>query len=238
MEFDLTRVARNMTRNLFGTDIVANNMANISTTGFKRDATFTDWFIESLNDVGAQRYTDFAQGELRQTDNPLDLALASRGFFMVETSSGPAFTRNGHFTVNDQGFIQTAQGYLLQGERGLISVLSADGTAAGDLQITRNGEVYLDKILIDRLLVANIVNPNALEKIGSNLYRVSDDSLVTQLEPDQFQVRQGMLEGSNVEPVTEMVSLIELQRNFESTQRVARAMDQILGRATQLGDYR
>ena len=238
MEFDLTRVARNMTRNLFGTDIVANNMANISTTGFKRDATFTDWFIESLNDVGAQRYTDFAQGELRQTDNPLDLALASRGFFMVETSSGPAFTRNGHFTVNDQGFIQTAQGYLLQGERGLISVLSADGTAAGDLQITRNGEVYLDKILIDRLLVANVVNPDALEKIGSNLYRVSDDSLVTQLEPDQFHVRQGMLEGSNVEPVTEMVSLIELQRNFESTQRVARAMDQILGRATQLGDYR
>ena len=238
MEFDLTRVARNMTRNLFGTDIVANNMANINTTGFKRDATFTDWFIESLNDVGAQRYTDFAQGELRQTDNPLDLALASRGFFMVETSSGPAFTRNGHFTVNDQGFIQTAQGYLLQGERGLISVLSADGTAAGDLQITRNGEVYLDKILIDRLLVANVVNPDALEKIGSNLYRVSDDSLVTQLEPDQFHVRQGMLEGSNVRPVSEMVSLIELQRNFESTQRVARAMDQILGRATQLGDYR
>lgn len=238
MEFDLTRVARNMTRNLFGTDIVANNMANISTTGFKRDATFTDWFIESLNDVGAQRYTDFTQGELRQTDNPLDLALASRGFFMVETSSGPAFTRNGHFTVNDQGFIQTAQGYLLQGEQGLISVLSADGTAAGDLQITRNGEVYLDKILIDRLLVANIVNPDALEKIGSNLYRVSDDSLVTQLEPDQFHVRQGMLEGSNVRPVSEMVSLIELQRNFESTQRVARAMDEILGRATQLGDYR
>ena len=238
MEFDLIRVARNMTRNLFGTDIVANNLANINTTGFKRDATFTDWFIESLNDVGSQRYTVFDQGELRQTDNPLDLALASRGFFVVETQSGPAFTRNGHFTVNDQGFIQTAQGYLLQGEQGLISVLSADGTAAGDLQITRNGEVYLDKILIDYLLVANIVNPNALEKIGSNLYRVSDDSLVTQLEPEQFQVRQGMLEGSNVSPVSEMVSLIELQRNFESTQRVARAMDQILGKATQLGDYR
>lgn len=237
MEFDLTRVARNMTRNLFGTDIVANNMANISTTGFKRDATFTDWFIESLNDVGAQRYTDFAQGELRQTDNPLDIALASRGFFMVETSSGPAFTRNGHFTVNDQGFIQTAQGYLLQGERGPMSILSASGTA-GEVQITRLGEVYLDKTLIDRLLVANIVNLTALEKIGSNLYRVSDDSLVTQLEPEQFHVRQGMLEGSNVRPVSEMVSLIELQRNFESTQRVARAMDQILGRATQLGDYR
>ncbi len=237
MEFDLIRVARNMTRNLFGTDIVANNLANISTTGFKRDATFTDWFIESLNDVGAQRYTVFAQGELRQTDNPLDIGLASRGFFVVETPAGPAFTRNGHFTVNDEGFIQTAQGYLLQGERGPLSIMSANG-AAGDIQITNNGEIYLDRVLVDRLLIANVVNNNALEKIGSNLYRVSDDSLVTQLEPDQFQVRQGMLEGSNVSPVLEMVSLIELQRNFESTQRVARAMDEILGKATQLGDYR
>ncbi len=237
MEFDLTRVARNMTRNLFGTDIVANNLANISTTGFKRDSTFTDWFIESLNDVGSQRYTVFTQGEMRQTDNPLDIGLASRGFFVVETPSGPAFTRNGHFTVNEEGFIQTAQGYLLQGERGPLSIVSANGTG-GDVQITSNGEVYLDRILIDRLLIANIVNNNALEKIGSNLYRVSDDTLVTQLEPDRFHVRQGMLEGSNVSPVSEMVSLIELQRNFESTQRVARAMDEILGRATQLGDYR
>jgi len=237
MEFDLTRVARNMTRNLCGTDIVANNLANINTTGFKRDASFTDWFIESLNDVGAQRYTDFAQGELRQTDNPLDIGLASQGFFVVQTSSGPAFTRNGHFTVNDEGFIQTPQGYLLQGEQGSLSVMSANGVA-GDVQITNNGEVYLDRVLIDHLLIANIVNENALEKIGSNLYRVSDDSLVTQLEPDRCLVRQGMLEGSNVRPVSEMVSLIELQRNFESSQRVARAMDQILGKATQLGDYR
>ncbi len=237
MEFDLKRVARNMTRNLFGTDIVANNMANVNTTGFKRDASFTDWFIESLSDVGAQRYTDFSQGELRQTDNPLDLALASRGFFVLETPAGPAFTRNGHFTVNDEGFIQTAQGFLLLGEQGPVSVLASDGTG-GELQVTRNGELFLNKTLIDHLLVANIPDLYSLEKIGSNLFRVSDDSLVTQLEQDEFEVRQGMLEGSNIEPVSEMVSLIELHRNFESSQRVARAMDQVLGRASQLGDYR
>jgi len=237
MEFDLIRVARNMTRNLFGTDIVANNLANINTTAFKRDNTFSDSFIESLNDVGAQRYTVFTQGDLNQTDNPLDLALTSGGFFMVETPSGPAFTRNGHFTVNDQGFMQTAQGYLLQGERGPVSVLSTDGTA-GNIQVTDDGEIYLDKIFIDQLLIASIVNPEVLEKIGSNLYRVSDDSLVVQLDPGQFQVQQGVLEGSNVEPVSEMVSLIELQRNFESSQRVIQAMDNILGKATQLGKYR
>lgn len=237
MEFDLIRIARNMTRNMFGTEIVANNLANIGTTGFKRDAAFTDWFIESLNAVGAQRYTDFAQGELHQTDNPLDLALASRGFFVVETPSGPAFTRNGHFMVNDEGFIQSAQGFRLLGEAGPISIRTANGVA-GEAQITRTGEVFLDGELTDQLMIANVVDVNSLEKIGANLYRSPSDVLVTQLEPEQFHVRQGMLEGSNVQPVTEMVSLIEMQRNFETTQRVARAMDDILGRATQLGDYR
>lgn len=237
MEFDLIRVARNMTRNLFGTDVVANNMANIGTTGFKRDATFTDWYIESLNDVGAQRYTDFSQGELHQTDNPLDLALASRGFFVVQTQSGPAFTRNGHFTVNDQGFIQTHLGHLLLGEQGPISVMTTRG-AAGDVRITGEGEIYIDEIMTDRLVIANIADPSSIRKIGSNLYRVDDNALVTELEAEQFTVRQGVLEGSNVEPVGEMVKLIDMNRNFETTQRVARAMDEILGKATQLSDYR
>ena len=237
MDFDLARVARNMTRNLFGTDIVANNLANIGTTGFKRDSAFTDWYIESLGAVGAQRYTDFSQGELHQTDNPLDLALASRGFFVVDTPSGPAFTRNGHFTVNDEGFIQTAHGYRLLGESGPISIRSASGVA-GMVQFTRMGEIFLDGELTDRLMIANVIDVNALEKIGANLYRSPADALITQLEPEQFHVRQGVLEGSNVQPVSEMVSLIEMQRNFETTQRVAHAMDEILGRATQLGDYR
>ena len=237
MEFDLIRVARNMTRNLFGTDVVANNMANIGTTGFKRDAMFTDWYIESLNDVGAQRYTDFSQGELHQTDNPLDFALASRGFFVVQTQSGPAFTRNGHFTVNDQGFIQTHQGHLLLGEQGPVSVMTASGTA-GDVRVTGDGEIYVDGLLMDRLLIANIADPRSIQKIGSNLYRVDDNALVTELDADQFTVRQGVLEGSNVQPVGEMVRLIDLNRNFETTQRVARAMDEILGKATQLSDYR
>ncbi|MCH7858173.1 MAG: flagellar hook-basal body protein [Candidatus Marinimicrobia bacterium] len=237
MDFDLSRVARNMTRNMFGTDIVANNLANISTTGFKRDSSFTDWFIEAVNVGGAQRYTDYSQGELRKTDNPYDLALASQGFFLVNTSSGPAFTRNGHFTVNDEGFILTGQGYRLMGDQGPVSILNATGTP-GKLRITRDGEIFVDEILLDRLTIVNIPNLSSLEKIGANMFRVADNDLVTQLEPEQIEVRQGMLEGSNVQPIVEMVALIEMQRNFESTQRVARAMDHIMGRATQLGDYR
>ena len=173
---------------------------------------------------------------MRKTDNPYDFALAAQGFFLVNTISGPAFTRNGHFTVNEEGFILTGQGYRLMGDQGPVSILNATGTP-GKLRITRDGEIYVDEILLDRLTIVNIPNLNSLEKIGANMFRVADDALVTQLEPAQIEVRQGMLEGSNVQPIVEMVALIEMQRNFESTQRVARAMDHIMGRATQLGDY-
>ena len=237
MDFNFTRVARNMTRNLLGTEIVANNLANISTTGFKRDDSFTDWFIEAVKVGGAQRYADFSQGELRKTDNPYDLSLSSQGFFVVQTSAGPAFTRNGHFTVNDEGFIQTGQGYRLMGDQGLISISDATGSP-GELRITHDGESLVDGTFLDRLTIVNIPNFNSLEKIGANMFRIADDGLVTQLEPEQIEVRQGMLEGSNVQPIVEMVNLIEMQRNFESTQRVARAMDHIMGRAIQLSDYR
>lgn len=237
MEFDLGRLARSMTKHLFGTDIVANNLANINTTGFKRDASFTDWLIEATSNVGMQRYTDHSRGDLQQTGNPMDLALSTRGFFVVETPTGQAYTRNGHFTVSEEGFIETAQGFQLMGEHGPISVLGADGTPE-PITVTRNGEVYIKEELVANILIADVADPSMLRKMGSNVYAAKIDTEVRFMEIDNVDVRQGMLEGSNVQPVSEMVSLIEMQRNFESTQRVAKAMDSILGRATQLGDYR
>ncbi|MFC1747020.1 flagellar hook-basal body protein [Candidatus Neomarinimicrobiota bacterium] len=226
-----------MTRNLYQTDVTANNLANINTTGFKRDDSFTDWFMEAVELGSAQRYTTFAQGTLRTTDNPLDLALTSQGFFTLETPSGIAFTRNGHFSVSEDGFIITGQGYRVLGERGPLSVTGVDG-AMGDLEIAINGEIYVDGIPNGFLDIANIVDLRTLEKVGGNLYRMTDDALVTRLSPEQIHVQQGMLEGSNVDPVSEMIDLIDYQRQFESTQRVVRAMDSLLGRAVQISEYR
>ena len=237
MDFNLGRVARNMTRNLYGTDILANNLANVGTTGFKRDDAFTDWFVEAVREGGYKSYTSFSQGELIRTDNPLDMAISGNGFFTVETRTGVHFTRNGHFTVDNDGFLENSEGHRLQGENGPISVIGTTGNI-GAVEITRTGELYVDGNLVDRLAIASIPDIRRLQKIGTNLFRAPDDILVTQLDPDAVDIRQGILEGSNVQPVSEMVSLIELQRNFESTQRVARAMDQVLGRATQLSDYR
>jgi flagellar basal body rod protein FlgG len=237
MDFNLQRVARNMTRNMYGTDIVANNLANSSTTGFKRDAAFTDWLMEAKELGATQRYTNYSQGEMIKTENNLDVALAGAGFFVVETNAGLGFTRNGHFKIGEDGLLRTAQGHIVHGENGPIPALSGDGLASS-IEVTRNGEVLIDNLVVDRLAVASIPNLNSLKKLGANVFQVDTDAMVVQMDPNDIDVRQGMLEGANVQPVLEMVNLIDLQRNFESTQRVARAMDHILGRAVQLSDYR
>lgn len=237
MDFDFGRIARNMTRNLFGTDIIANNLANISTTGFKRDAAFTDAYMEALQQGSSKSYTNFSQGEMIHTENSLDFAISGTGFFVVQNELGLAITRNGHFQVDAQGLLETATGELVLGEHGPLSII-ARGDTPGQVLVTRQGEVYVDDLFVDTLAIAQVPNLQALEKIGSNMFRVGNDILLAQMDTELIDIRQGMLEGSNVMPVMEMVTMIDLQRNYESTQRVAKAMDQILGRATQLGEYR
>lgn len=237
MDFNLQRVARNMTRNIYGTDIVANNLANTGTTGFKRDAAFTDWLMEAKQPGSLQRYTNYSQGEIIRTENNLDLALTGGGFFVIETSAGLGFTRNGHFKIDEDGLLTTAQGYIVRGENGPIPALNADGVGSNFI-VTRTGEIFIDGEIVDRLAIAVVPDVNSLKKLGANVFQVVTDALVVQMNPEDINIQQGMLEGANVQPVLEMVSLIDLQRNFESTQRVARAMDHILGRAVQLGDYR
>ncbi|MCH8836224.1 MAG: flagellar hook-basal body protein [Candidatus Marinimicrobia bacterium] len=237
MDFNLGRIARNMTRNLFGTDIIANNLANTSTTGFKRDAAFTDAYMEAVQQGASKSYTNFSQGEMIHTANSLDFAITGTGFFVVQTELGLAVTRNGHFQVDAQGMLETAAGELVLGEHGPMSII-ASGDTPGQVLVTRQGELYVDDVFIDTLAIAQVADLQALEKIGSNLFKVGNDILMTQLDQELIDIRQGMLEGSNVLPVVEMVTMIDLQRNYESTQRVVKAMDQILGRAIQLGEYR
>ncbi len=237
MDFNLQRVAQNMTRNIYGTDIVANNLANSSTTGFKRDAAFTDWLMEAKELGATQRYTNYSQGPMIKTENPMDLALAGSGFFVIETDAGIGFTRNGHMLIGEDGLLRTAQGHIVRGENGPIQALNADGMG-DNFEINRQGEIYIDRVFIDRIAIAAVPDVTSLKKLGANVFQMDGDALVVQMNPEDIDVRQGMLEGANVQPVLEMVSLIDLQRNFESTQRVARAMDTILGRAAQLSDYR
>lgn len=237
MDFNFFKIAQNMIRNQLGTDILANNLSNIGTTGFKRDDQFTDWLIEAVQEGGARRYTDFSQGEVKRTDNPLDFSLAGRGLFVLQADAGQIYTRSGHFTVNGDGFLMAQNGALLLGENGPISVLGNKGVP-GAVEVSREGVIYVGGVEVDRLLIASIPDLQALEKVGGSTFRASPGQLILHMEPEAVHVQQGVLEGSNVAPVEEMVRLIELQRNYESTQRVARAMDSVEGRAISLSDYR
>ena len=207
--------------------VVANNLANISTTGFKRDVSF----IEFLTGDPASKLvvrTDFAPGRLKQTDNPLDLALVGRGFFAVETDDGEAYTRNGRFTVGEDGVLRTVSGFPVLGLNGPVT-LPLEGMRGGGLTVTARGEVLVGGEPAAMLRIVDFESYAGLKKVGADLFKATAGSFPEPaVEPA---VRQGNLEESNVDPIGEMVGLIELQRRFESSLRVVRALDGALGRA-------
>ena len=208
-------------------DSISNNLANVNSFGFKKDVAFVD-FLEDSSDSDLKIETDYSQGNLVQTNNPLDLAIKGEGFFTVETENGEAYTRNGHFTVDTDGFIKTFGGDYLVGNQGWIN-LSKDGFGVGEVNISRNGKIYINGEYIDSLRIVEFENSIGVQKAGGNLF-INDDRFNMPDEVIDPQVIQGNLEISNVNPVVEMIEMIELQRGFESSQRVIKSIDNMLGR--------
>jgi len=208
-------------------DIVANNLANINITGYKKDVVFLEVLKDETNPKVNIR-TDYSQGSMKQTNNPLDLAISGPGFFTIETDQGEAYTRDGHFTVDDQGILRTSGGNAVLGQGGWINLIP-DNTKVGQVNITTLGDIYVDDTLIDTLRITDFADYSGLRKIGQNLFRASADVETRTVEEPN--VLQGNLEESNVSAVQEMVNLIEIQRQFESSQRIVKTIDRALGRA-------
>lgn len=234
----MTTAARSMTVQMAKTDIVANNLANADTTGFKRDVHTVHSFKDVLLDriearpnygrsigylgFGASsgpKAVDFSPGGIVTTGNPLDLAIDGDGFFVVETPSGVCVTRDGSFTLNDMGELVTKSGYRVVGEDGPLQI------PPGELLIRSSGDIFVDGEHVGRLTVWR-VDANALRKQGGNLYAVSPDAEIE--EPDDAGIIQGSLERSNVNVVREMLDMIVGMRNFEACQRVLRSYDMTL----------
>jgi flagellar basal-body rod protein FlgG len=232
-------------------DTITNNIANVNTTGFKKDSVATRAFDEvltrRLNDktqiegerlamkIGGmslgtyvdQVYTDFSEGTLDQTDNPFDLALDQAGFFAVSYTDkdGKAtekYTRDGSFTTGPNGTLMTKDGYKVLGENGPIEL------PAGFVTINELGEVYVDSQYIDKLKITNFENADSLRKYGDNLTDVTADTKKTAYKG---KVMQGFLEGSNVNSVQEMVSMITSMRAYEVNQKLIQIHDSTLGKA-------
>uniref|UniRef100_A0A7C3WRJ6 Flagellar hook basal-body protein n=1 Tax=Desulfobacca acetoxidans TaxID=60893 RepID=A0A7C3WRJ6_9BACT len=198
-------------------EVVSHNLANASTPGFKREL-LNLWRLRNLEIPGEDRPAyldvlsrDFSQGALQTTENETDLALEGRGFFKVEAPQGLRYTRNGCFHLTPDRRLVTAQGYSVLGKNGPITLDAIDQKFAVDEQ----GGIHLDNSLADRLAVVDFAHPQDLRPVGQN-YFVPGPDAGEELEARDTRVLQGMVEASNVDPVAAAVSLITIQRSFES----------------------
>ena len=234
--------------------VIANNLANVNTTGFKRShGVFADLLYQNVRQPGAASSESsqlpsglmlgtgvrvvatekiFTQGNIFQTENPLDLAIQGRGFFQILRPDGSlAYTRDGEFQANGQGLVVTADGFTLQPsitvpDETQTVTIGSDGTVtavtAGSTSATQLGTVQL----------ADFINPGGLEPIGQNLYVETAASGSPQsANPGSSGLGtlvQGALESSNVNVVEELVNMIETQRAYEMNSKAISTTDQML----------
>jgi flagellar basal-body rod protein FlgG len=233
-------------------DIIANNLANVNTTGFKKyKVEFQDLLYETKKSAGADQGSGnqvptgvqighgaqvastskiFTQGELTQTGSQLDLAIQGDGFFEVQMPDGTlAFTRDGGFKVDSQGRVVTGGGMVVQGGFQPIPA----GTTA--VNVSTNGQVTLTGANGNtsfRIQVVRFTNPGGLDSLGQNLYRQTTASGQPEMgnpgENSFGQIQQGYLEMSNVKVVEEMVNLIMAQRAYEVNAKSVQAADEMM----------
>jgi flagellar basal-body rod protein FlgF len=204
-------------------DLLANNVANASTGGYKADREFYSLYVApeaaggdspSSMPVIEKQWTDFSQGLLQPTGNPLDLALAGKGFFAVQSTRGTLYTRNGNFQLAADGKLVTAEGYPVRGTGGAALTLNPSRPT----EISSDGTVTQDGTVIGQLEVADFTSAGALSKQGNNYFRVSDPAL--QPSPaDGVAVQQGSLEASNSGTAESAVRLVGILRQFEMLQK-------------------
>lgn len=224
--------------------VLANNLANLTTTGYKADHTEFSQFLTSPTPAGllppngpagppspismqmpmtARMVTDHSQGMLRETGNPLDFALNGPGFFVLDTPAGPRLTRAGSFTRSPHGLLAAGDGAPVRSRSGTIAI--QDGTVT----VTSEGELLVNGQSQGHLLIVSPSNLTALTKSGGTRFIPSETEPLAAAHTAV--VRQGALESSNVNPVLSLVALIDAMRTYEAAQRAALSADETLARA-------
>ena len=239
--------------------VIANNHANVGTTGFKRDrANFATLAYQDARVAGQQSSTESAyatglnlgtgvqlqgtsridtQGSLQTTGNALDLALDGDGYFQVNLPGGQAaFTRAGNFTRSAEGLLVTSQGYAIQPPITVPAGATAI-TVAPDGTVSATVDGSGKSTQIGQITVASFTNPAGLQAIGDNFLKETGASGAPQVGPPgeagRGSIKQGMLEASNVNVVEELVDMIECQRAYEINSKMVSAVDEMLKNANQ-----
>ncbi len=234
-------------------NVISNNLANVNTTGFKRDrAVFEDLLYQNIRQAGGQTGATtqaptglmlgtgvrvvatekmHAQGNMVNTQNPLDVAIAGEGYFQIAQPDGTiAYTRDGNFKLSNTGQLVTSSGMLLQ------PAITIPNTASS-VTVGRDGTVSIELAaggaqVLGQIQIARFVNPGGLQSMGQNMMKDTPASGIAQvLQPGVTgagTLMQGTLEASNVNVVEEMVNMIETQRAYEINSKAISAVDGML----------
>jgi len=207
-------------------DVVANNIANMNTPAYKGEhMVFTEYLARSRSadsafpdtlsypmDLGS--YRDTATGPMETTGNPLDLAITGEGYFEIETDFGRYYTRNGRFMLNQDGMVVTTEGHPVLTREGTPVFIAPNEKT---ISIAKDGSISTETGPVGQLRLVTFEDEQAMRRVQAGLYDAQDQ------EPQDVEaanVQQGAVEGSTVEPVVEMSRLIELQRAYESIQKM------------------
>jgi flagellar basal-body rod protein FlgF len=227
------RAASGMIPQIKKQEITANNIANASTPGFKKDQVFlqqldaakraalprkSDWQTPMIDQV----YTDYSQGSLDQTGNTFDVAIEGNGFFVTESPTGEMrlYTRNGNFSVDSEGFLSTSEGNRVLGEGGPIEV------GEGRVNFGEDGTVSVDEEAVGKLQVVEFPDPKVLTKAGESGFAAADQAQPAPAA--KVMLKQGFLERSNINVIKEMVDMIMTMRSFESGSKSIQMQDNSL----------
>ncbi|MFH2055223.1 MAG: flagellar basal-body rod protein FlgF [bacterium] len=227
-------VAASMSPRMRQQEVIADNIANVQTAGFKgnsvfmrmvqsaqsgSDETAANWETQMLDRV----YTDFSQGSLEHTGRDLDLALEGDGFFVIETALGEAYTRNGSFSISPAGLLVTSNGDPVQTDAGTLAI------TGNSVRIDPGGQITVDDQPVAVLRVVDFPQPYELERQGATVWRAPGDAVAEDVSTPM--VRQGYLEKSNIDVLREMVDMIDSFRAFENSQRLIQIQDESLSKA-------
>lgn len=210
-------------------DILANNLANVNTGGFKADQlSFSAALDEATGalTIGATQYTDFASGSVHQTGNPFDLAIDGDGFFVVQTADGPRFTRDGAFRLSVDGTLVTSDGDPVQSDSGPVAI----DPQAAEASVDSEGRVWVDGAQLARIQVVTFPQEAPPAKVGGNLFAGTGEVPV---EAPRF--IPGALEGGNVSAIQEMSRMIEIARGYEAYQKLVQTLDATGGQTNEVG---
>ncbi|MCE4224331.1 flagellar basal-body rod protein FlgF [Methylobacterium sp. C25] len=219
-------------------DVIANNMANVSTTGFKaRSARFEEYLMPTASAdsfMGSDRRVsyvvdqgtplDLSQGPIEPDGNPMHVAVRGDAFLVVKTPAGDRFTRNGAFEIDAKGTIVNSDGYTVQGDGGPITVSQQET----GLAIAPDGTVSTNLGIRGRIKLVTFKNPHALKNEGANVYSSTEQPRPAGIDG---RVEPGALEKSNVKPVLEMTRLMDVNRTYTTVSSIISRLDDLRGTA-------